>query len=1333
MEQVVITKPDGSLVPIANKRTATKIKSAKQNWALLANDTVSMEVESPFPQKYNIGDQIIVFGRLYKLNRLPKMKKTGMREFSYDLEFEGVQYDLIRATYDLTIDTTNNSLQDVQADSLTGNLRKFATVLMANANRVFPGKWVLGTCPNTDTKTLTFGEDDNCLTAIQNFCTEFGVEFDIVQSNGVFTMNFVEKVGQIFPYTFEFGKGKGLYALDRQNVDSSNIVTRLKVYGSTSNITSKYRANRLCLYGKTKAQSYIEKADAVAKYGIFEATKYFDNIKPTFQGSVTGVVSGNVLQFIDTKMFDLNALEADGKTTKYLIDGCAAKVHFNTGNLAGYEFEVHAYDHATHTFTLVKQTDERGDVFPSASSVAFQFAQNDEYKLLDVALPDQYTEVAETKLGNEGEKYYDQNCQPKVQYGLSVTKSFLEKMVGSGTTQNFFSPGDYIPIKDTDIDVDKSVRIQSFTRNLLDEYDYTLTISDTVKTDMTNRVISELTDIDKIININNLKDPAQARANWRSSREVMSMVFDPEGDYYTDKIKPNSIDTLALSVGAKSMQFGLTNTVFQPNYNGNKNLVNVQGGVLTHYTIDEEKAVSWVLADGQTTLNGDTQAYYIYAKCQRTGTSGSIIFSKDQIRVDQDAMYYHFWIGVVNSVDSELHARSIALSYGFTMINGRFIKTGRIESADGLTYFDLDNSEIGGRIVFTSNGKEKTLEELGNESLESKNYINNTLPGILDEIQAQLDGQIEQFFYTYDPTTSNAPANTWTTAAKKEEHLGDLFYNTDNGKVFRWVKNGNVYSWQQLQDSEVSQALALANDALALAKTKRRIFTATPYPPYEIGDLWVQGANGDIMRCKTTRASGSYSSGDWEKASNYTNDSAFNDFVNNTYNSAITDLTKQIDGKIESWFQTSDPATSWTTNAIKAKHVGDMWYNSTTKLLKRYSSSYTWITIEDQKAIDAYNTASTAKDTADGKRRVFVATPYAPYDIGDLWVDGTQLRRCATKKVAGQSYNVNDWVTCVAYDNTKTVIDGGLVTSGTIQVAGSTTTILAGMTGQGTASTSIRFWAGASFENRATAPFRVLQNGKVIMTNAEVSGVINAIGGTFKNVYVYGSVRNPCTYVGDSFTSNYNDNAVMISSGGGWIDAYSLPWDANQSGRVIRLINYKWGSSIAYGSGSINAPTGKYFFENGISKNTLSFSREAIELFGYGDSSTFYGWIVMRRINLMTSYSYGRQLNVLAQGVVSGSSTGASISYKTFDGKSMSVSRSGTGVYRVNIPSNWVSAASDYIVLATGLGHIYNGSNPVKASVASRYSSYFMVDTSDDDSRNDGSFMFIVINMNDWT
>ncbi|GFI38322.1 hypothetical protein IMSAGC016_00082 [Muribaculaceae bacterium] len=942
---LIIQKADGSLVPIQNRHTATRVTSGKQTWALNAEDTLNITVESPFPQKYNIGDSITVFGRDYKLNRLPKVKRTGMHEFSYDLEFEGIQYDLLRVTYDLTIDTTNNQLQDVQGDSLTGDLRRFMVVLIANANRVFPGKWKLGTCPETiGDKTLTFGESDNCLSVLQNLCGEsnFGVEFEIETADGIHTVNLKERVGQTLPYTFMYGKGNGLYALNRDNVSNSNIVTRLKVYGSTENITMKYRADRLCLPGKNKAQSYIEKPEAVMKYGVFEARKNFDNIKPTYTGVVSAIVAGNVLQFKDNSFpFDLNAKEPDGETTKYLIAGVDAKIHFNTGNLAGYDFTVKNYDHATRTFTLNKLTDDRGDVFPSETSLAFQFGVGDEYKITDIAYSEEIEQAAENKLAEEANKYYDQNSQPKVQYGLTVTKEWLKSLVDATDDKvvNVFVPGDYLHVVDDDIDVDKSVRIKSFTRNILSPYDYQLTISDiTTNTPIINRVISDLIDIDKIITINNLKDPTRARANWRSSREVLDMVFDPEGDYYTDKIKPNSIDTLALSVGAKSMQFGLTNTVFQPNYNGNKNVIKWQGGVLTHYTINEETAVSWVLADGQLTLDKDSDAYYIYAKCAKGSQAGTIVFTKEQHKVDGDANYYYFWIGVLNSVDFELKARSLALTYGFTMVNGRFIKTGRIESADGTTYFDLDNSEIGGRIVFTSNGQEKTLEELGQEALESKDFINNTLPGMLSEIQSQLDG------------------------------------------------------------------------------------------------------------------------------------------------------------KIETWFQTTDPAASWTTTALKKKHVGDMWFRTDKNTLWRYSGSYTWQQIQDQKAIDAYNAASTAQDTADGKRRVFVTTPKPPYDIGDLWVDGKDLRRCITKRTTG-SYVANDWVVAVNYDNTKTIIDGGIVTSGTIQVAGDNKSILAGITGQGTAATSIRFWAGASFENRATAPYRVMQDGSVVMTKATVEGIINAISG----------------------------------------------------------------------------------------------------------------------------------------------------------------------------------------------------------------------------------------------
>ena len=708
MEQIIVTRRNGTTYPLAVKKEATAITQAQQSWGLLGDDLVQISIESPFPQQHEIGDWISVFGRIYTLNQLPRVRKSGVHKYAYDLTFEGVQYDLLRAFYDVTIETTGNTLQDVQGDSLTGNLKRFATVLIANANRVFPDKWKLGTCPDTASdKTLTFGDGDNCLAVYQSLCKTFDVEANISVRDGVRTIDFVKRVGTTHPFVFEFGKGKGLYALDRQNVDSSNIVTRLKVFGSADNITNKYRANRLCLPGKSKAQSFIEEATAIQKYGIHEARKVFEDIKPTFNGRVSELVAGSVLKFKDASMFDLNALEADGRTTKYLVAGVSAKIHFNTGNLAGYEFDIHKYDHATRTFTLKKLTDDRGAVFPSATSVAFQFAVWDEYKILDVTLPEQYQTDAERKLQEQGNEYYRQNSQPKVKYGLSVSKEYLMKLFADGTT-SLFTPGDYINIKDESIGVDKAVRIQSLQRSLFDVYNYTLTIADVAESNITTRVISELLEIDKITTLHQLKDPTRAKANWRSSREVLDMVFDPEGDYYTDKIKPNSIDTLALSVGAKSMQFALQNVVFDANYQGQKNVVKVSAGTMTHYTI-EDSPRTWIVAPAVVSLEEDNTPYYILARCSKSGEGATVVFSKSPIRVEQEAGVYHFWIGVVNSVDATLQARSMSLTYGFSTINGRFIKTGRIESADGNTYFDLDSGEIRGNILFKGG---KTLDNV---------------------------------------------------------------------------------------------------------------------------------------------------------------------------------------------------------------------------------------------------------------------------------------------------------------------------------------------------------------------------------------------------------------------------------------------------------------------------------------------------------------------------------------------------------------------------------------------------------------------------------------------
>lgn len=240
--------------------------------------------------------------------------------------------------------------------------------------------------------------------------------------------------------------------------------------------------------------------------------------------------------------------------------------------------------------------------------------------------------------------------------------------------------------------------------------------------------------------------------------------------------------------------------------------------------------------------------------------------------------------------------------------------------------------------------------------------------------------------------------------------------------------------------------------------------------------------------------------------------------------------------------------------------------------------------------------------------------------------------------------------------------------------------------------------------------------------------------GTFTNVKVIGSIRNPFNLVNDSFDVDYSDNVAMLSSGGGWLDAYSMPWDVSQNGRRLTIVNYKWGSTMAQGQAAINAPSGKYFFEDGIQKRELKVSREIVEMIGYGTTTEFYGWIVLNRIDLMTSQKYGHCLKALAFGTVSGgnSSSNTSITSNTFDGSSLTVSRQSEGLYRVSFPSKWFTYTSNCRVILTGRGVCYGASSPVKATMHSLGNGYFDVVVSDDASRNDGSFDFIIYNGSDF-
>lgn len=180
-------------------------------------------------------------------------------------------------------------------------------------------------------------------------------------------------------------------------------------------------------------------------------------------------------------------------------------------------------------------------------------------------------------------------------------------------------------------------------------------------------------------------------------------------------------------------------------------------------------------------------------------------------------------------------------------------------------------------VARTASDKYNASDWVKKDSYASKDDMKDYVDGVTKDMQDQIDSKAEQYFYAYDPTLDNEPAKSWTTDEEKEKHVDDLFYNTETGKAYRFMKGDDgSYKWELVQDEDVTNALEAASKAQDTADGKRRVFTADaskdehPDPPYDAGDLWYTGA--EVLVCEKPKAKGeAYDAGDWGKKDNYTN------------------------------------------------------------------------------------------------------------------------------------------------------------------------------------------------------------------------------------------------------------------------------------------------------------------------------------------------------------------------------------------------------------------------------------------------------------------------------
>lgn len=395
------------------------------------------------------------------------------------------------------------------------------------------------------------------------------------------------------------------------------------------------------------------------------------------------------------------------------------------------------------------------------------------------------------------------------------------------------------------------------------------------------------------------------------------------------------------------------------------------------------------------------------------------------------------------------------------------------------------------------------------------NIINNSQ--VITDLQNQVDGAIETWFYEGVPTLKNAPASSWTTDKDKDTHLGDLYYDNKTGKAYRFAKDGNTYKWTIITDTDISKALSDASKAQETADGKMKVFSTQPTPPYQLGDIWVNATyptdgstyKNEVLRCQTNKAAGSqFAIGDWIKASKYTDDTVANaaktaaekaQKAAETAQTNVTNLGKTVTGNKKAfdnyvkdgYLEPSEIAAM----AQDSKRLEDDF----SAAQKSYNEVKDAEVLKDTKELSDLNTAFATLSTAKKELIEYLSDISARYNAADTEGKATIVSAVGTKftnfqnaysafydklglanayitsKIYGSLGVVIGDVTSLAYlkkalmDTPDTEINGGLVLTSLIGLRdtdGNTTAGINGITEKSAKGGGVAAWFGGEMVDR---------------------------------------------------------------------------------------------------------------------------------------------------------------------------------------------------------------------------------------------------------------------------
>lgn len=437
---------------------------------------------------------------------------------------------------------------------------------------------------------------------------------------------------------------------------------------------------------------------------------------------------------------------------------------------------------------------------------------------------------------------------------------------------------------------------------------------------------------------------------------------------------------------------------------------------------------------------------------------------------------------------------------------------------EGDSYVKYDSNKkkvtIKGDLDIKSTYDGKTLDKyIADKSLD-KNAVETIIKKseTITDLQNQIDGAIETWFYDGVPTLKTEPASGWDTDMMKN-HLGDLYYDNKTGKAYRFAKDGSTYKWIIITDTELTKAIEDSSQALKDAKSKRRIFGSQPVPPYDVNDMWVNATypsdgstyKNEILKCSTAKAEGEeFNISDWKLASKYTDDTKAEEAkkaaekaqeeIKNTQTNLITLGTTVSDNKKAFDVFTSDgylDSSEIAAIAQDSKRLEDD-YNAAVESYNNVVGSK-FLLDKDGKETTYKTDLVSAKATLDSAKNELITFLS---DIVRRYNDSDSNEKAAIKAAAAQHYTnftnaykafydklgvANNYITSNLFDglNTKlitnmagleyikaalvdgdTVVKGGLILSTLIALRNDKGNVTAGINGADTKENGIALWLG---------------------------------------------------------------------------------------------------------------------------------------------------------------------------------------------------------------------------------------------------------------------------------